>query len=153
MPQACGMGRIFPYWVQSPNGQGRGFVEMPYTLPQDFTLFALLEEKTNAIWRRKLDWIAGKGGMALIKTHPDYMAFHGEDKRMERYPVELYTDLLDYIRSHYEGEYWLAQPSEMARFWRGLRPAENGNTNDITAAATFCASCKRAHAEGWLSHY
>ena len=152
-PQACGMGRIFPYWVQSPNGQGRGFVEMPYTLPQDFTLFALLEEKTNAIWRRKLDWIAGKGGMALIKTHPDYMAFHGEDKRMERYPVELYTDLLDYIRSHYEGEYWLAQPSEMARFWRGLRPAEKTSANDIAAASTFCASCRRAHAEGWLSQY
>ena len=151
-PQACGLGRIFPYWVQSPEGDGRGFVEMPYTLPQDFTLFALLGERTNAIWRRKLDWIADKGGMALIKTHPDYMAFRGDNKRMDSYPVELYTDFLDYIRSRYGAEFWLAQPSEMARYWRGLRPPEKID-NSIASAATFCASCKRAHAEGWLSQY
>jgi hypothetical protein len=151
-PQACGLGRIFPCWVQSQNGAGRGFVEMPYTLPQDFTLFALLGERSNAIWRRKLDWIADKGGMALIKAHPDYMAFRGDDKRMDSYPVELYTDFLDYIRTRYEGQFWLAQPSEMARYWRGLRPPEKIN-NTIASAPTFCATCKRAHAEGWLTQY
>src|ERR1035438_6836677 len=64
-PQACGLGRIFPFWVQSPDGEGPGFVEMPYTLPQDFTLFVLLGERSTATWRRKLDWIAANGGMAL----------------------------------------------------------------------------------------
>jgi hypothetical protein len=54
-PQACGLGRIFPFWVQSPTADGNGFVEMPYTLPQDFTLFVLLGEQSNNIWRRKLD--------------------------------------------------------------------------------------------------
>lgn len=152
-PQSCGVCRIFPYWVQAPSGEGRNFVELPYTLPQDFTLFVLLGEETNAIWRQKLDWIAEKGGMALIKTHPDYMAFRGKDERMDRYPVELYTDFLDYARTRYGGEYWLAQPSEVSHYWRGLQPPAVAGANTILAAETFCASCKRAQAKGWLSHY
>ena len=54
-----------------------GYVELPYTLPQDSTLFLLLREKTNGIWKTKLDWIAQHGGMALLNTHPDYMRFDG----------------------------------------------------------------------------
>ena len=68
--------------MPSPNGDAinharSGYVELPYTLPQDSTLFLLLCEKTTDIWRRKLDWIAAHGGMALIDTHPDYMALDG----------------------------------------------------------------------------
>jgi hypothetical protein len=149
-PQACGLGRIFPFWVQSPNCGGHGFVEIPYTLPQDFTLFVLLREHSNTIWRGKLDWIAAKGGMALIKTHPDYMVFPKERKRIDGYPVELYTDLLDYVKERYGDEAWFAQPSEVARYWRGLGPSNKENV--IAWRETFCATCRQAHAEGWLSH-
>jgi hypothetical protein len=152
-PQACGLGRIFPCWVQSPDGEGRGFVEMPYTLPQDFTLFVLLGEQSNAIWRRKLDWIAARGGMALIKTHPDYMVFSNERKPVDGYPVELYTDLLDYLGERYGDEAWFAQPSEVARYWRGLRPADGESANTIAWRETLCASCRRAHAAGWLREF
>jgi hypothetical protein len=152
-PQACGLGRIFPFWVQSPTGDGHGFVEMPYTLPQDFTLFALLKEQSNAIWRRKLDWIAEKGGMALIKTHPDYMVFPSESKRMDGYPVEWYTDLLDYVSTRYGGQAWFATPSLVARYWRGLRPVEGEPANAIVWHESFCASCRQAHADGWLSQF
>ena len=148
-PQACGLGRIFPCWVQSPNGEGSAFVEMPYTLPQDFTLFILLREQSTATWRKKLDWIAEKGGMALIKTHPDYMVFPKERRRMDGYPVELYTELLDYVTARYGDEAWFAHPSEVARYWRGLRPA--GKENPIVWRDTFCPTCRKAHAEGWLS--
>jgi glycosyltransferase involved in cell wall biosynthesis len=152
-PQACGLGRIFPYWVEPPNGQRPGFVELPYTMPQDFTLFVLLGERTDAIWRQKLDWIAEKGGMALIKTHPDYMAFETGDTGIDRYPIELYTSFLDYIQSRYAGQFWLAHPSEVARYWRGLRRLGVGGSNPIAAPSTLCASCRQAHAEGWLTHY
>jgi glycosyltransferase involved in cell wall biosynthesis len=152
-PQACGLGRIFPCWVESPNQERPGFVELPYTLPQDFTLFVLLRERTNVVWRQRLDRIAEKGGMALIKTHPDYMAFEAGDRRMDHYPVELYTEFLDYINSCYAGQFWIAQPSEVARYWRGLRPAGIGTANTIPASPTLCASCRQAHAEGWLTHY
>jgi glycosyltransferase involved in cell wall biosynthesis len=147
-PQACGSGRIFPYWVQSPDGKGTGFVELPYTLPQDFTLFILLQERSNAIWRKKLDWIATKGGMALIKTHPDYMVFPNESKRIDGYPAGLYSDLLNYITERYEDDAWFAQPSEVASYWRGLRLGDNDKS--IEGSEAFCASCRQAHAAGWL---
>ena len=150
-PQSCGVGRIFPFWVQPPNGDGRGFVELPYTLPQDFTLFILMRELSNDIWRTKLDWIAEKGGMALIKTHPDYMAFGKEDGRNDHYPVEFYAGLLDYVRERYGNEVWLASPAEMARYWMGLRPTDAGGA--IADHGTLCAGCQKAHSAGWLSHY
>jgi hypothetical protein len=44
----------------------RHYVELPYTLPQDSTLFLVLRELNNDIWKHKLDWIAMNGGMALV---------------------------------------------------------------------------------------
>ena len=97
-PQPEGRHTIFPFWVPRPtddsinhqqssvNSSSKGYVELPYTLPQDFTLFLLLREKTTDIWRRKLDWIAEHGGMALIDTHPDYMALDGSSQKTEGIP-------------------------------------------------------------------
>jgi hypothetical protein len=59
-PQRCGLGRIFPLWVEPVTPGHPGFVELPYTLPQDFTVFVLLRERTTAIWRQKLDWMSGR---------------------------------------------------------------------------------------------
>jgi len=72
-PQPGGTGKIFPFWVDSSNGARKGYVELPYTLPQDFTLFVILKEESIDIWKRKVDWIASRGGMCLLITHPDYM--------------------------------------------------------------------------------
>jgi hypothetical protein len=115
-PNSKGVSTIFPFWVNS-NDQTKGYLELPYTLPQDFTLFVILQEKTIDIWKRKLDWIAEKGGMALINTHPDYMNFGREPMLIEQYPVEYYKELLAYIKSEYEGQYWHVLPKEMSRFW------------------------------------
>ncbi|MCS7338915.1 MAG: hypothetical protein NZ739_11900, partial [Verrucomicrobiae bacterium] len=41
------------------------YVELPFTLPQDITLFLLFREKNIDIWVRKLDWVAKHGGLAL----------------------------------------------------------------------------------------
>lgn len=100
----------------APNlSEGGGYVELPYTLPQDFTLFVLLGEKTAGIWQRKLDWIAEHGGMALFITHPDYMKFPDEaGEKAAEYPVELYKQFLEYVRSRYSGQYWHALPREVA---------------------------------------
>jgi hypothetical protein len=116
-PQPEGMGAIFPFWVQDGNA-AKGFVELPYTLPQDFTLFVLMKERNIDIWKKKLDWIVEKGGVALLITHPDYMIFGGKKLGMEEYPMEFYKELLDYIKSRYEGQYWHALPKEMASFWK-----------------------------------
>jgi hypothetical protein len=91
------------------------FVELPYTLPQDFTLFIILEEKTIDIWKRKLDWIADKGGMALLNTHPDYMDLNGDGRERWTYPVQYYLDFLEYLQRRYDGQYFHALPSTLAK--------------------------------------
>jgi hypothetical protein len=115
-PQPDGMGTIFPLWVRR-NSSNRGYVELPYTLPQDFTLFIILCEKNIDIWKKKLDWIAAHGGMALLNTHPDYMNFNAGRPGVEEYPAHYYEHLLTYIKTRYEGQYWHPLPKEMARFW------------------------------------
>jgi len=116
-PQPDGMSTIFPFWVPDRN-RSKGYVEIPYTLPQDFLLFVLLQEKNIDIWKKKLDWIAEQGGMALFIVHPGYMSFNGTE-RYDEYPARYYEEFLEYIKSKYEGHYWHALPRDMARFWAG----------------------------------
>ena len=123
-PQPEGVSTIFPFCVNRNSGRG-GYVELPYTLPQDFTLFVLFQEKNIDIWKRKIDWIAEEGGMALLITHPDYMVF-GDDKcKLEEYPVDYWAELLDYVKSRYQGQYWNPLPREMARFWEERMEEKN----------------------------
>ena len=49
------------------------FVELPYTLMQDYTLTAVLGETTPRLWLQKVDFIERYHGMALVNTHPDYL--------------------------------------------------------------------------------
>lgn len=121
-PQPDGMRTIFPFWVAVPSVTS-GYVELPYTLAQDFTLFILMGEKTTDIWKRKLDWIADRGGMALLNTHPDYMRFNGESLKQEEYPVAYYVRFLKYVKEHYEPSYWHMLPRELASYWRNVMSA------------------------------
>ena len=108
---------IFPFFVTNDKNGG-SFVELPYTLAQDHLLFIILKEKDNSIWKKKLMWLAEKGGMALLNTHSDYMRFPGNGLESEEYPVKFYEKFLDHIKTEYEGQYWHALPSEMADFWQ-----------------------------------
>lgn len=115
-PQPDGAHTIFPFWRPAPDGKS-GYMELPYTLPQDSTLFLLLEERGIDIWKRKLDWIAERGGLASLNVHPDYICFSGAVQPNE-YPVSLYTEFLEYVRSRYAGQYWHALPREVADYSR-----------------------------------
>jgi glycosyltransferase involved in cell wall biosynthesis/peptidoglycan/xylan/chitin deacetylase (PgdA/CDA1 family) len=115
-PQPDGMRTIFPFWVPGTNGQ-RGYVELPYTLPQDFLLFVLMREKNIDIWKTKLGWIAENNGMAMVIVHPDYMSF---DKAIgnEEYPAAYYEQFLEYIRTSHDGLFWNGLPKDIGRFWQ-----------------------------------
>jgi len=116
-PQPDGAGTIFPFLVPPPEGRpAGGYVELPYTLPQDSTLFNILGETTPEVWLKKLDWVAGNGGMALVNVHPDYLQFPGEPANPRTFPVENYVSLLRHVREAHEGKYWHALPREVARF-------------------------------------
>jgi hypothetical protein len=115
-PQPEGVSTIFPFFVHG-NPSQKGYVELPYTLPQDHSLFIILKEKNIKIWMEKLDWIAAKGGMVLLNTHPYYMDFDNRTGNLEEYPVKYYTDFLEYIKSKYQGQYWQTLPKDIANFW------------------------------------
>jgi len=118
-PQPDGMKTIFPFIVKSPS-LGKYYVELPYTLPQDFTLFVLMREKSFDIWRKKLGWIAAVGGMALLITHPDYMNFGGDKLAYDEYDADLYRNFLTYINNEYSNQFWHALPSEIAEYWTSI---------------------------------
>ena len=118
-PQPDGVNTIFPFWIPAPancerSSTSSGYVELPYTMPQDSTLFLVLQEKNIDIWRTKLDWVAQHGGMVFIDTHPDYMNLDGKPKDGGEYPIEFYKDILNHIQSKYAGQYWQALPREIA---------------------------------------
>lgn len=124
-PQPDGMTTIFPFWVAS--GDDSGYVELPYTLVQDFTLFKVLGETNIDIWKKKLDWVAEHGGMALINTHPDYMCFGGKPARDE-YPVSHYEEFLRYAQDKYGDTFWHALPREVSHYYCDKVPIEKRNT-------------------------
>jgi glycosyltransferase involved in cell wall biosynthesis/peptidoglycan/xylan/chitin deacetylase (PgdA/CDA1 family) len=124
-PEADGMRTIFPFWV--PDVSGGGYVELPYTLIQDFNLFIVLRERNIDVWTKKLDWIAEHGGMALLNTHPDYMCFEGTRARDE-YPVRYYEEFLSYIREKYEGQFWSGVARDVNQHYRASAPVSLRNT-------------------------
>jgi peptidoglycan/xylan/chitin deacetylase (PgdA/CDA1 family) len=133
-PQSDGIGTIFPFFVPSQKSE-KGYVEMPYTLPQDFTLYILMKEKNIGIWKRKLDWIAEKGGMALMNVHPDYLIINGKDKGSESYPLDYYIEFLQYVSGRYKNNFWHVLPANLAKFIAG---------SDSTLAETM-----KIREEGW----
>lgn len=127
-PQPDPVGTIFPFWVSnsSPN---YGFVELPYTMPQDFTLFIILQENSIDIWKRKFDWVAEHGGMALLNTHPDYMGFEtSQNFSSEEYPVHYYFEFLQYVKTRYTGIFYHGRPAEVAGYIRDHNIRPQGKT-------------------------
>jgi hypothetical protein len=120
-PQPDGTGTIFPFWIEREHKKDEGFVELPYTLPQDSTLYLIFREKTIDVWKRKVDWLAEKGGMVLVNVHPDYLALDEGKPSLSEYPFAFYEEFLDYVKKKYDGAYWQVLPREMAQYIRGLQ--------------------------------
>jgi peptidoglycan/xylan/chitin deacetylase (PgdA/CDA1 family) len=96
-----GVGGVWPFLA------GR-FVELPYTLPQDHTLFIVRGERDGRIWQQKLEYVADLSGMALGITHPDYL--DSNDR------IDAYRRYLDAGRE--KGGMWHALPRDVATWWR-----------------------------------
>lgn len=122
--QPDGANTIFPFWVSPanyPNAEYQdhtGYVELPYTLPQDFYLCVLMKHEDATIWKQKLDWIAEKGGMALLITHPDYMCFGDTKRGFQEYPAAIYEEFLAYATTKYKNQYWHGLPKELASYYK-----------------------------------
>ncbi len=84
------------------------FIELPYTLVQDFSLLNILEAKSAQTWLEKVDFIEDYHGMALINTHPDYLS------RPENF--QIYSDFLQEMKKR--PGVWNVLPAEGAAWWR-----------------------------------
>jgi hypothetical protein len=109
------------------------FTELPYTLPQDFTLHHVLGESSPRLWLEKVAFLERWCGMALVNTHPDYLREEGK--------LKTYSDFLEQIT--YRGNHWHALPQEVARWWR-LR----GSAEDSASLAGAVEGVVRRHEDG-----
>jgi peptidoglycan/xylan/chitin deacetylase (PgdA/CDA1 family) len=92
-------------WLPFFNGE---LVELPITLPQDHTIFTILQQTDEALWLLKADELRRRGGLALLITHPDYMLDSEPRDAYDRFLASLARD----------GTAWAALPREVSSWWR-----------------------------------
>jgi peptidoglycan/xylan/chitin deacetylase (PgdA/CDA1 family) len=102
-PQPGGSCTLWPFFI------GR-VVELPYTLPQDHTLFTLLGHRTSKLWLEQAQRIESEHGMIVSLTHPDRGYLGDPEKR------SLYGEFLDAMAER--PGLWRALPREVAGWWR-----------------------------------
>jgi hypothetical protein len=100
-PMPGGVMSIWPFMIGH-------FLELPYTLPQDFTLFNIMGETSPRLWFEKMAFLEKYHGMALVIVHPDYSAA-GKS-------YQIYTSFLEEMKSR--GGYWHALPRDVACWWK-----------------------------------
>ncbi len=122
-PQSGGCCTWLPYF-------NRDLVELPITLPQDHTLFAILRREDERAWVEKAAAIRDRGGMALMITHPDYM--------LERRFLDVYARFLAAFGD--DPSLWRVLPRDVSAWWRRraesrIVPAADGWRVEGAAAA------------------
>jgi hypothetical protein len=105
-PQPGGCLSLFPFFIQNT-------VEIPITMPQDYTLFVLLQEKDIRIWRYKSAEIKRRNGLICVIAHPDE-GYIGDKEKEKHYLefLEFLSDLGD------EGSMWNPLPRDLSNWWR-----------------------------------
>lgn len=84
------------------------FVELPYTLVQDYTLTSILGESSPKVWLDKVGFIEKYHGLGLVNSHPDYLK--------NEYSLDIYYAFLAEMRKR--DDYWHALPNEVVKWWR-----------------------------------
>jgi len=113
MPGGCGS--LWPF-------QAGKFIELPYTLPQDHTLFVVMQKNDDQIWRQKLHFIRHHRGMALMLTHPDYL--------LSLQKLDIYQNFLTYMLGC--GTTWHTTPRDLSRWFRNAIRNPTGNLSTAT---------------------
>jgi hypothetical protein len=77
-------------------------------MAQDHTLFVILRHDDASAWIEKAEFLRGRGGLALIDTHPDYL--------IEPRIKTAYRRLLERFAS--DESAWKALPRDVSAWWR-----------------------------------
>lgn len=99
-PQPGGCCTYLPYF----NGD---LVELPITLPQDHTLFEILDHADGKLWIEKARELRDRGGMVLVLAHPDYA-------RDARIAASWQALLAEFAADE---TVWQALPRDVAAWW------------------------------------
>jgi hypothetical protein len=103
-PQSGGCCTIMPFFAGK-------ILEIPSTMAQDYALFHILKDYSLDLWRRQLDIIQQRHGLASVICHPDYLKGQKEQAT--------YRGLLEMIcRLRDDRNSWVAQPADVAEWWR-----------------------------------
>ncbi len=122
-PQHGGCCTVMPYFIGD-------ILELPVTTVQDYMLFYILNDFSNAVWENQIDLIMQKHGLISFIVHPDYVM-----KPRERTVYETLLAHLDRIRR--EKSVWITTPGEVNRWWRqraAMRLMEDGDGLRIEGA-------------------
>jgi peptidoglycan/xylan/chitin deacetylase (PgdA/CDA1 family) len=102
-PQPGGCCSVWPFFIGD-------VVELPYTLPQDYTLFTLLAHRSAALWLEQADRIVQENGLIHSLTHPD-SGYLGDAAKRDHYREFL-------VALSERDEIWKPLPRELAAWWR-----------------------------------
>jgi peptidoglycan/xylan/chitin deacetylase (PgdA/CDA1 family) len=108
-PQPGGCCSLWPFFIGD-------VVELPYTLPQDYTLFTLLGVKSPALWIEQANRIAEEHGLIHTVSHPD-RGYLAEPRNRDWYREFLLT-------FSERDEIWKPLPRDLAAWWRLRDTAE-----------------------------
>ena len=114
----AGCATVHPFLVD-------GLLEIPLTLPQDFYLENVERydgQQALSLWRRKLDAVLTRGGVAVLNTHPVWT----NPRRPDMWAA--YLGLIQTIAS---ADAWVTTPSSL---YRWLLDRRAGMTGDGRAA-------------------
>lgn len=103
-PQRGGSCTVFPYFIGN-------ILEIPLTTSQDYTVFNILSDYSNALWKAQIALITKAHGLLTFIVHPDYL--------LEKRALKAYIGLLDRLAAlHRDENAWIAPPREVNRWWR-----------------------------------
>lgn len=103
-PQRGGCCTLVPFFI------GR-ILELPLTTAEDYSVFHILNNFSNDLWKKQFQFILQRHGLASFLTHPDYL--------IEHRPRRVYEMLLVYLReTASKTNVWSALPGEVNLWWR-----------------------------------
>jgi peptidoglycan/xylan/chitin deacetylase (PgdA/CDA1 family) len=120
-PQPGGCCSLWPFFIGD-------LVELPYTLPQDHTLFTLLRERSSSRWIDAAARIEQAHGLIHCVSHPDPGYLGDPDKAAH------YRQFLIALR---ERPLWHALPRDVAAWWRRRDAGEGVEQATATGGDTL----------------
>ena len=102
--QRGGCCTVMPYFI------GR-IVELPVTTSQDYSVFGILKDFSNDLWKDQIESIMSQHGLLSFIIHPDY-----QDAERPRHAYRMLLDRLSGLRE--AGMCWVTLPGDVERWWR-----------------------------------